>query len=610
MNLELFVFFILILTAFIAFIISQINAKPKTVVSVTSGHNMQPSNHYGDFTFSVFPLKDECYEIFIREFPMLNNSRSSSIQILRWLKNEGQKIEVNDPFVEVSINGYVAKGIIKVEGHLVTYKSPGDHIYPGEIVCSVLKLKNSQGERPTKTIERDIIDIPINETKIDYGNYAKILLSDKPADVNNCPMEYFLLIPRYYSTSFTNNITNAEEIVNLTYVNIINSLNKYLLKNDTNVLKKLNVNSLHLKNIIEIRRYEINKGYINTYLFQKMFNDYHFLERIIATFTSIYGLAGYEVRKKFKYHIDLYYNENALDIFFENDCSNIPIGFLSEIIDKIPYPTQEDEFALNKLSPRRWEGEFEAIKSNVNSLSGPKLKEQLEKLINLNSKNNNIKRIYFEASKLIYIYDIKQSLFYYALYYQWSKDQNINIKPLPQKITKKAFNKDSTKYEEFVSIINNKELSPKRKRDLQRLEKEIDNLFIIKRKKILLNRDKIKEAEIEHKRTAEKLGKILEDETVISPPTINQQICQSNGNLYNLESIHISLLEKFVISNYSITDFELEKFSKEYGSMPNSLVSSINERFFDKFDDNIIESVNTKFILNTEYYESIKTELL
>ncbi len=196
------------------------------------------------------------------------------------------------------------------------------------------------------------------------------------------------------------------------------------------------------------------------------------------------------------------------------------------------------------------------------------------------------------------------------MYYQWSKDQNISIKPLPQKITKKAFNKNSTKYEEFISIINNKEFSPKRKRDLHRLEKEIDNLFIIKRKKILLNRDKIKEAEIEHKRTAEKLGKILEDaETVLPALTKNQQLQQSDSN-YNLKSVHISLLEKFVMSNYTITDIELEKFSKEYGSMPNNLVNSINEKLFDKFDDNIIETINSNFILNSEYYESIKSELL
>lgn len=608
---ELFVFLILILTAFIAFIISQINAKPKTVVNLTSGYNMQPSNHYGDFTFSVFPLKDECYEIFIREFPILNSSRSTSIQIIRWLKNEGQRIQVNEPFVEVTIDGYTAKGIIKVEGNLVTYKSPGDNIYPGEIVCSVLKLKNTQNINSTKATDSDIIDIPSNETKIDYGNYAKILLSDKPADVNNCPMEYFLLLPRYYSTSFTNNITNAEEIVNMTYVNIINSLNKYLLKTDSDVLKKLSVNSLHLKNIIEIRRYEIKKGYINTYLFQNMFNDYHFLERIIKIFTSIYGLAGYEVRKRFKYRIDLNYNENALDIFFDNNKDNIPIGFLNEIIHKIPEPTDEDQLILNRLCPRRWEGEFEAIKSNINSLSSSQLKEHLEKLIHLNSKNDNIKRIYFEACKLIYTHDIKQALFYYALYSHCSKDQNVSIKPLPQKIIKKAFNKESENYERYVKIIYSTEFSSKRKRDVIKLKNEIEDLFSVKRKKILLNKDKIKEAEIEHKRTAEKLGKILEDNEIIKEPLmINPQTQQSNTNLYNLDSVHVTLLQKFVNCNYSITETELDSFSKGYGYMPNSLINTINEKLFELFEDNIIESKNNSFVLNNEYYESIKSELL
>jgi hypothetical protein len=73
----------------------------------------------------------------------------------------------------------------------------------------------------------------------------------------------------------------------------------------------------------------------------------------------------------------------------------------------------------------------------------------------------------------------------------------------------------------------------------------------------------------------------------------------------NFTAIHISALELFPKSNFSVSQIELEQFAKSKGIFKNQLIESINEICYEFLDDVLIEEEEDYYTINTNYFKRI-----
>ena len=69
--------------------------------------------------------------------------------------------------------------------------------------------------------------------------------------------------------------------------------------------------------------------------------------------------------------------------------------------------------------------------------------------------------------------------------------------------------------------------------------------------------------------------------------------------------IHITTIEFFTKSNFSVSQSELESFAKSKGVFKNQLIESINETCFDFLDDVLIEEEDDYYTINSNYFQRI-----
>jgi hypothetical protein len=147
----------------------------------------------------------------------------------------------------------------------------------------------------------------------------------------------------------------------------------------------------------------------------------------------------------------------------------------------------------------------------------------------------------------------------------------------------------------------------KRFKNDKNLNKAIENtklLFHLERREIKLDIAEIEEAGREHAQVADLLGKYLEDETSFSDEKNEIETpCQSAFYAENdneSELFYLFKNKKFVLSTK-----EIDNFAREKNVFRDSFIQQINEKYYDIFDDLIIEEDAEKYTLNQQYYEQI-----
>ena len=266
----------------------------------------------------------------------------------------------------------------------------------------------------------------------------------------------------------------------------------------------------------------------------------------------------------------------------------------------------------------RWKIKFEELTANYKN----NLKEFIDSVVSLgklNKKNPSVENIFFEASKFISKYDKESALSLYVHYlYHDLKSVTFDNKQLTKTIQKSLFktNKQLHDFEIIVSeLIKDK--------DLEKALKSVSKVYEIKRKKIQLDTDSIKEVQQQHSGTVELLNEYLKDDyedennsiktEEINNEEIQIEITQKSNEIQHspylsdiaFKPIHITALELFSKSNFSVSESEFESFAKSQGVFKNQLIESINEICYDFFDDVLIEEEDEYYTINKNYFQSI-----
>ena len=290
-------------------------------------------------------------------------------------------------------------------------------------------------------------------------------------------------------------------------------------------------------------------------------------------------------------------------------------------ISNVSQPDEATEIELNSINTTRWKIKFEELTTNYNEKS----KEFVDSIVilgELNKKNPSIENIFFEASKFIAKYDKESALFLYVHYlYHDLKSATFDNKQLTKTIQKSLF-KTNEQLHDFEIIVS--ELI--KDKDLEKALKNVSKIYEVKRKKIQLDSTSIKEVQQQHSGTVELLNEYLKDDFEDENNTIKSQeinneeieieITQKSENTVDsaflsslsFSPLHLSALELFIKSNFSVPQSEIEVFAKSKGIFKNQLIESINETCYDLLDDVLIEEEDDYYTINTNYFKRISLQ--
>lgn len=291
---------------------------------------------------------------------------------------------------------------------------------------------------------------------------------------------------------------------------------------------------------------------------------------------------------------------------------------LPKLTSSINLPDKDTEIELYSQNTNRWKIRLEELTTNYKN--NPKeFIDSVVSLGKLNKKNPSVENIFFEASKFISKYDKESALSLYVHYlYHDLKSATFDNKQLTKTIQKNLF-KTNEQLHDFEIIVS--ELI--KDKDLENALKSVSKVYEIKRRKIQLDMDSIKEVQQQHSGTVELLNEYLKDDyedenNTIKTEEINNEeikieITQKSNEIQHspylsdiaFTPIHITALELFSKSNFSVSEIEFESFAKSQGVFKNQLIESINEICYDFFDDVLIEEEDEYYTINSNYFQRI-----
>ncbi|MDR2147630.1 MAG: hypothetical protein LBE91_14350 [Tannerella sp.] len=206
------------------------------------------------------------------------------------------------------------------------------------------------------------------------------------------------------------------------------------------------------------------------------------------------------------------------------------------------------------------------------------------------------RRIFFSAHQFLADRDRTYSLLSYLQYLnvETSKSENYHHKTVPKEIRPVLFGNKRME-ERFGLICNNL----KRNKDWNKAEADTLLLLGVAKRKIELNRESIEEEKAELSETAQMLEKYLQDEeTAPEEKTVFLQPVTSSDP-------ENELIILFQNNDFALNKKEIDKFALEKGLFSGSMIQKINEKYFEKLDDVLIEESENSFVLNREYLEKL-----
>jgi hypothetical protein len=446
----------------------------------------------------------------------------------------------------------------------------------------------------------------------DYDDYWKLGRKFK-TKLNLNDEEVKLLNKLWYPS---NNFCSVEycciEIIKL-YISVISELKASYISEATTI----DVQFIAVADVVARKHFKYKKGSQNyKYCIDSTTNEFysHIFKYCENAVREYYG-------HKRKINTDTHYTIAEAKTELETKIVSKVSELLSVLISKVSLPDEATDIELYAQNTNRWKIKFEELTKTYNE--NPK--EFIDSIISLgelNKKNPSIENIYFEASKFIAKYDKESALSLYVHYlYHDLKSATFDNKQLTKTIQKSLF-KTNEQLHDFEIIVS--ELI--KHKDLDKALKGVSKVYEIKRKKIQLDTKSIKEVEQQHSGTVELLNEYLKDDfeddnnSIKSQEISNEEIKieitpkREIGNHSAFISklpftpIHITALDLFAKSNFSVSQSELEVFAKSKGIFRNQLIESINETCYDFLDDVLIEEEDDYYTISTNYFQRISAK--
>ncbi|MCT2409906.1 hypothetical protein NZD88_20320 [Chryseobacterium antibioticum] len=357
------------------------------------------------------------------------------------------------------------------------------------------------------------------------------------------------------------------------------------------------------------RKESLNYRYTYDAVQTEIFN--HILKLCENNVREVYGIKR-KINTDFNYpHPDILHQYNKkivskLDIFLvENQHQILDADHRTNII-------------LNENNTSRWKTKFETIKEDyTNSIA---FEREIFRLADVNVKNPSQDTIFFEASKFVSKHDKVSALRLYLHYFDKElSNTKFDRKQLAKNIQKSLFT-TSEQFTDFEHILN----EFIKTRDLKTAIEKASQLYLPKRKKIVIDRDAVENVQRQHSGTVALLEEYLKDDyeeenTAIKPeePTgedeLTINITPQNTEIktlkyieeLSLSEIQQDILDLFEKQSFNIPQSEMAAYLQSKNLFIGSTIDSINDLCFETLDDILIEEEDDYFTINTDYYKKL-----
>jgi TerB-C domain len=286
---------------------------------------------------------------------------------------------------------------------------------------------------------------------------------------------------------------------------------------------------------------------------------------------------------------------------------------LAELYALLQPLDEVNEIELNAINPARWRNYIDPA---IQSYLADKNPEQLEKLVRLNQKNPSRDLLLFELCRLLIPSSKSEAMAYYFRHVEQSK-QDKKVWKLPTAAMQKQLFKNAQEALPFHTFLLDYVKEP----DLEKGLEFARDYYKPIRKKINLDSQAIRQAEVLDSRTTELLSAYLNDEEEKKEPIIHQEdaITQTLQEMeaptitavplietqVRLSNPALTLLKAFQSHNFELSITEADTICKANGMMAAPLINSINEACFDLLDENLIENDEINYSIQTNYYYQI-----
>ncbi len=349
------------------------------------------------------------------------------------------------------------------------------------------------------------------------------------------------------------------------------------------------------------------------------FSDYGFspdLESVPDLYLTVFKRVENSVRFSYEHKrkISDDFPSSELASLFESRIGKKVNVIIEKRKGKIKKPNHKTQIELNTLNNGRWKVEFAKIKTAYAPENIEDTIKKIALLEKVNQENPKVEQILFEASKLVAEHNNVLSLQYYIkyIYYDLSTKKSVK-KPFTKKLQKILF-KTEKQHSDFQAIIAkfNKDSN------LEKALNAASKIYIVKRKKIVLNKSEIDDAKQKHDGTVELLNQYLEDddknktvsnaenkEVSVTMKTNKESDSQFITGL-QFNDVQKALLLLFVENSFLLEKEQIETLAVKNGLFKNQLIDSINEACFDFLDgEALIEEDDNNYVIEESFYTEI-----
>lgn len=276
------------------------------------------------------------------------------------------------------------------------------------------------------------------------------------------------------------------------------------------------------------------------------------------------------------------------------------IALIEKQIRQTPPPTPTEDKKLFANDNQRWKRQYDRWTQTFDS-GNPS--DFYEKVVRLASLNQNVRvadtrNMLYKGYVFMIGHHQATALKLYLHYLSIKSNSNtFKHKQISTRSISKLFNSTGQK-EKFDAIC----LQFMKHEKLDKALTQIEELYTPVRKKISLRTDSIQEANTKQIQVAQLLSAYLDDEpTPEVPVSINIEQEQEK----TAEDNQKELFKLFITNSYRLNQQEVHIFAQSKGLFKDQFIESINEQYYDEFDDLLIEENGEEYILNKAYYQQV-----
>lgn len=281
---------------------------------------------------------------------------------------------------------------------------------------------------------------------------------------------------------------------------------------------------------------------------------------------------------------------------------------VNKLKKKVSAPDEATLRILYGSNPNIWKSQFKEITKSIDNENHIRLFQEVNVALKMYRDSEVTPDILYFLSKKFAEYNKILSLYYYYKYLNTEKTP----KDLGKKITKILYSNKTIEdgFKKLLSMnLNGNELID-----------ALKDLYTPKRKEIKIDSKKVDLIKEKHSKTVDKLSEFIGEDEISLPDNLEDnksgdsldalfsidEDADSPDFASELDSVQKSLLELFTKSNFKLKVDSVEAFAAKNNQLPKSLISRLNQTFYNSYEDNLITESNDNFAIEEEYISIIK----